>query len=206
VGFLHTSEPNPIVVAAFRDGLGQAGYVEGRNVAIEFRWAQDDNSRLPESLPARRARQDRRASSHGSDRRATAVRLRVGGRQGCGLTTPLTQHNRPCDLNCQPIRFDRPKPFKHRGSPTAASKHECLRFYETDVCASRVAAISWRSATLGVPTSPSLLINFHHPFIASGTGEHYSDRQGRHPSRRRQNQPAEQARPRRNSGEAPRWS
>jgi putative tryptophan/tyrosine transport system substrate-binding protein len=48
VGFLHASPPNPIVVAAFRDGLGQAGYVEGRNVAIEFRWAQDDNSRLPE--------------------------------------------------------------------------------------------------------------------------------------------------------------
>jgi hypothetical protein len=50
---------------------------------------QDERGRSA-SLPARRARQDRRASSHGSDRRATAVRLRVGGRQGCGLTTPLT--------------------------------------------------------------------------------------------------------------------
>jgi putative tryptophan/tyrosine transport system substrate-binding protein len=48
VGVLHASPPNPIVVAAFRDGLAQAGYVEGRNVAIEYRWAQDDNSRLPE--------------------------------------------------------------------------------------------------------------------------------------------------------------
>jgi transposase len=32
-----------------------------------------------------------RPSSHGSDRRATAVRLRLGGRQACGLTTPLTK-------------------------------------------------------------------------------------------------------------------
>ena len=40
------------------------------------------------SLPARRARQDRRASSHGSDRRPAAVRLRAG--QGRGLKTPLT--------------------------------------------------------------------------------------------------------------------
>src|SRR5262249_6862652 len=49
VGFLHhASPPNQIVVDGFRDGLGQAGYVEGRNVALEFRWAQDNVSRLPE--------------------------------------------------------------------------------------------------------------------------------------------------------------
>src|SRR5262245_61927940 len=49
VGFLHlASPPNQIVVDGFRDGLGQAGYVEGRNVALEFRWAQDDITRLPE--------------------------------------------------------------------------------------------------------------------------------------------------------------
>src|SRR5262245_23236200 len=57
---------------------------------LAHRNLQDERGRSA-SLPARRARQDRRASSHGSDRRATAVRLRVGGRQGCGLTTPLTK-------------------------------------------------------------------------------------------------------------------
>jgi putative tryptophan/tyrosine transport system substrate-binding protein len=50
IGFLHSGSPeaSPNLVAGFRKGLSEMGYGEGRNVAIEFRWAQNDNDRLPE--------------------------------------------------------------------------------------------------------------------------------------------------------------
>jgi ABC-type uncharacterized transport system substrate-binding protein len=50
VGFLHTQAEGPIaplVVPAFRSGLGEAGYIEGQNVAIEYRWAEGHYDRLP---------------------------------------------------------------------------------------------------------------------------------------------------------------
>ena len=48
VGFLNSASPVPFahLVAAFRKGLGEAGFVEGRNVAIDFRWAEGQYERL----------------------------------------------------------------------------------------------------------------------------------------------------------------
>jgi putative ABC transport system substrate-binding protein len=50
IGFLYEGSPKPIahLVAAFREGLMETGYVEGQNVAIEFRWARNEIDRLPE--------------------------------------------------------------------------------------------------------------------------------------------------------------
>jgi putative tryptophan/tyrosine transport system substrate-binding protein len=49
VGFLSSASPASYAIRlrAFRQGLKEAGYVEGQNVAIEYRWAEGQNNRLP---------------------------------------------------------------------------------------------------------------------------------------------------------------
>jgi putative tryptophan/tyrosine transport system substrate-binding protein len=49
IGFLNGTDPetNSHLAAAFREGVTSAGYVEGRNVAIEYRWAENHYDRLP---------------------------------------------------------------------------------------------------------------------------------------------------------------
>lgn len=49
IGYLGSETPERYAsrLAAFRGGLAEAGYTEGRNVAIEFRWAEGQYSRLP---------------------------------------------------------------------------------------------------------------------------------------------------------------
>src|SRR5262245_35153227 len=50
VGYLHTESPQSTarLLAAFHQGLNETGYVEGKNVAIEYRWAHNDLSQLSE--------------------------------------------------------------------------------------------------------------------------------------------------------------
>jgi putative tryptophan/tyrosine transport system substrate-binding protein len=49
IGFMHTASADrfPHLVAAFRKGLNEAGYIEGQNVGIEYRWAEGQYDRLP---------------------------------------------------------------------------------------------------------------------------------------------------------------
>src|SRR6266446_312926 len=48
IGFLSSASPGPFApfVAAFHRGLGETGYVEGQNVVIEYRWAENHSDRL----------------------------------------------------------------------------------------------------------------------------------------------------------------
>jgi putative ABC transport system substrate-binding protein len=48
VGYLNSGLPQHAELLAFHKGLGELGYVDGRNVAIEARWANNELSRLPE--------------------------------------------------------------------------------------------------------------------------------------------------------------
>ena len=49
IGFIHSASPSYFaqIAGAVRDGLKEAGYVEGRNVTIEYRWAEGHYEQLP---------------------------------------------------------------------------------------------------------------------------------------------------------------
>ncbi len=49
IGFLNSTSPGQYAdrLRGFRQGLGEAGFVEGRNLAIEYRWAEGQYDRLP---------------------------------------------------------------------------------------------------------------------------------------------------------------
>ena len=49
IGYLHSASPEPYssMMAAFRHGLAEAGYVDGQNVMIDYRWAEGQFDHLP---------------------------------------------------------------------------------------------------------------------------------------------------------------
>ena len=47
IGFLGSASPKWPFVPAFQGGLKESGFIEGQNVAIEYRWAEGQYDRLP---------------------------------------------------------------------------------------------------------------------------------------------------------------
>jgi hypothetical protein len=70
VGFLHYASPDTFahIAEAVRRGLKEAGYVEGQNVTIEYRWADGHYDRLPALHRDHSRWQRRRAGCKSSDR------------------------------------------------------------------------------------------------------------------------------------------
>jgi hypothetical protein len=62
IGFVSSRSPadSAHVVAAFRKGLSEVGYIDGQNLAIEFRWAEGKYDRLPAVVPENLIRADSR--------------------------------------------------------------------------------------------------------------------------------------------------
>jgi hypothetical protein len=92
IGFLGNGSPDTDanVVRAFRQGLSEAGYVEGRNLAIEFRWADGHNDRFP-SLAADLVR-----------RQVTVIAVIGGPNSALAQSRPAKLHS-VCRCSLQPM-------------------------------------------------------------------------------------------------------
>jgi putative tryptophan/tyrosine transport system substrate-binding protein len=76
IGYLHSASPEPYsaMMAAFRNGLAEAGYVDGQNVTIDYRWAEGQFNRLPALAAELMARRPAVLIAGGGDVSAVAAK------------------------------------------------------------------------------------------------------------------------------------
>jgi hypothetical protein len=113
IGFLSARSPDDMTkfLAAFRSGLQETGYVEGRNVMIDFRGAEGRYDRLPgywPSMPVPKA-----ASTMHSQRSPNRVLTRYSSKptrslMGCTITSPGSPPGIGCPQYCRCVNSSRP--------------------------------------------------------------------------------------------------
>ena len=96
IGFMSPRSPEDSVplVAAFRQGLGETGFVEGQNIAIEFRWARGQYDLLP-ALAAELVRRRVAVLAAGGDPSALAADASYLDNPGCVWDRQRSNQGRP---------------------------------------------------------------------------------------------------------------
>jgi len=92
IGYLHFGSPGPFAyqLVTFRQGLAQNGYVEGQNVAIETRWAEGHNDRLPTLAADLVAREVNVIYAGGPPAAVAAKRSRLSSRSASTRSRPAS--------------------------------------------------------------------------------------------------------------------
>jgi ABC-type uncharacterized transport system substrate-binding protein len=106
IGYLSSARPGLYAPPAFHQGLSQAGYVEGRNVAIEYHWADVRYDRLP-ALAAELVRRQVAVIAAFTGPSALAAKAATTARQFGVYVGRVLKGEKPADLPImQPTKFN----------------------------------------------------------------------------------------------------
>lgn len=105
LGFLNSATPETYAfnANAFRDGLRESGYVEGRNLSVEYRWARGDYTKLPALAAELVAKKVNVIAATGDVASARAA-------QGATKTIPIV-----FTIGADPVKFGFVKSMSHPG-------------------------------------------------------------------------------------------
>jgi ABC-type uncharacterized transport system substrate-binding protein len=145
IGFLHSQSPGSSFLSetAFRQGLKEAGYVEGENVHIAFRWAEGQNNRLP------------RLAADLVARRVTLIVAAGGGPSVMAAKVATTTIPIVFVFGGDPVKADMVTSFNRPGGNMTG-----VSFFSTGVGAKRLELLSQLAPN--IPTV-ALLLNPNNP-------------------------------------------
>jgi putative ABC transport system substrate-binding protein len=147
IGFLHTASPRPFAshFAAFRRGLSETGYVEGRNVTIEYRWAEGHFDRVPALVADLVHRRVNVIAAPGSTSAAVVVKAAT-------TTIPIV-----FGVSDDPVKFGLVASFAHPGGNATG-----INFFTAELVAKRLGLLRElvpKAVRIGVLVNPANTAN-----------------------------------------------